>query len=178
MSNFWDGIDGKKESAFSGGFELLPEGTQVQAQVTHVLLQKERVFTNQSTGAEETAAPHFEVKWTVLDGPYKSRVLFQKLRVFEEDEKKAKRAKNMLMYLFNIFNLKPPAAFPSESDVMSFSNKIGYLLVGVWEMNGKSGNMIREVYANKSELSGSVHKSSPNLENTGVKTKFENDINF
>lgn len=79
-------IDAKSGSFETGGgnMEPIPAGTQVKAAIDEIKWD--------SYEGEE----FIKARWTVLDGEYKNRKIFHKIKVGEPDPKKADKAKRML----------------------------------------------------------------------------------
>ena len=96
---------------------------------------------------------YISLTWTVVDGEYKKRLIFQKIRVNDKDPKKADRQKRLFAAIATnaggeLFNVQGE---PSDYDLARcLSNKIMCIRVQVWKMedtqgNVKSGNWIDAV---------------------------------
>ena len=76
---FWNLSDGKEVESKSefeagGGFEVIPDGTRVLAAV------------EECKDDEWEGERFFNLKWRILDGDYKNRIIFQKLKVFSQKD--------------------------------------------------------------------------------------------
>lgn len=122
--------------------EPIPSGTRVKAMV-------EEVKWNEWEGER-----YISVRWTVLSpDEYKNRKVFQKLKVYNEDSKKADKAKRMLAALDanagkTIVNVDGE---PSDTDLMSsLLNKPMLIQLMIWKtQDGKTGNWVNAVSADK-----------------------------
>lgn len=136
MSNFWDGVTGDETKAFSGGFQLIPNNTLAISEI--------QSFVHATTPQGEA---QYEIKWKIIGEEYKNRLLFQKIRAFSSDDNKALRARNMLMLLFNMFDINlPHSGAPQNDDLLAFQGKIASIVIKTWEQEGKSGNWVSEVH--------------------------------
>lgn len=131
-----------KQAETNGSFEMggssepIPEGTKLKAAIT------------EAKWSEYQGERYINARWDVLDGEYKKRVIFQKIKVFEADEKKADKARTMLAAIDANCGGKLQAleGEPTDMDLMkSLTNKPMLIRVGVWEMNGNKGNWIQMV---------------------------------
>lgn len=81
---YFDGIDSKGEFEIGGG-EPLPNGTQVLA------------AADEARWVDYQGDSRIDIRWNVLSPKeYAGRKVFQKLRVEDQDPKKAERARKML----------------------------------------------------------------------------------
>lgn len=136
--SFWSGITGLPSDSYTTDLSPLPNNTHVIAECQGVTI-------------EQGDTPHIQFKWKVIDGEFKGRLLWQKLYIFAQDQKKADKAKNMLMLLFILNNLKVPNEMPTQGDLYGFHGKITSLLVGQYAIpkdDGSimKGNFIREAH--------------------------------
>jgi len=88
--SFWntsenEKITGSTEFETGGGdMEVIPAKTEVKAAIDEVKWD------------EYQGDRYIKARWSVVDGEYKNRKIFQKIRVFDSDSKKADKAKKML----------------------------------------------------------------------------------
>lgn len=131
-----------KQAETNGSFEMggssdpIPEGTKLKAAITEV------------KWAEYQGERYINARWDVLDGEYKKRVIFQKIKVFEADEKKADKARTMLAAIDANCGGKLQAleGEPTDMDLMKYlTNKPMLIRVGVWDLNGNKGNWVQMV---------------------------------
>ena len=137
--SFWDGITGSEKDAFSDDFEAIPAGTELAAEITDVKV---------STGGKF----YYQFTWKVVGGEFENRLLWQYLSVKDEKPMKAKRDKNVLMYLYKtIAKLPIPNVEPNEGDLVPFIGKRAKLLIDEYDGKNKKGetvskNKIAEVH--------------------------------
>lgn len=135
MSNFWDFEETKGEVQESGGFEPIPDKTDVLAAPYEAKWD--------SWEGDE----YISVNWTVLKpAQYANRKIFQKLKV--NDEKKGERARRMLDGIdFNSGgHLRASGKMPTDEMLTkALLNKQMILKLGVWSINDKSGNYVMAV---------------------------------
>lgn len=155
--DFWTTSDGKDASQttgeFDGGggkFEPIPSGTQLKACI------EEAKWDN--FGSEY----FISLKWTVLEGEFKARKIFQKLKVEDEDHKKADKAKRMLGAIAKNAGggLLSLGRKPTDQDMSShLTMKPMAIVVQIWETKNQhgediSGNWISAVASvNKAQTS-------------------------
>lgn len=142
MSDFWNTSDGKSIEK-SGEFEIgssmepMPDGTQVLAAPMEAGWQ--------SYEGQE----YINIHWAVLEPKeYKNRRVFQKVRVLDADKSKADKAKRMLAAIDANAGGKLMASGEAPTDAtltQYLVNKPMFLRLGLWEMDGKSGNWVQAV---------------------------------
>lgn len=114
---------------------------------------------------------YISVRWEVLDGEYKGRKVFQKIKPYDEDDKKADKAKKMLAAIDANAggNLLKSGKAPDDGDLaVNILNKPMILKLAVWEIDGKSGNWVM-----------AVSKDTPeNRQTEPKKPSFDDDIDF
>lgn len=159
-----DGQDVEKTDSFDAGggaFEPIPEGTQVVA------------MASEAKWDSYQGENYINMKWEVIDGEYKNRILFQKIKVEESDSKKRDKAIKMLGAIDSIFGgvLMTAGERPTDMSLaQNLCNKPIALKLGVWEIDGKSGNWVQAV--------SSIGKAK--AEQTQVKNdnSFDEDVPF
>lgn len=120
-----------------GDIEPIPDNTMVRAIITEAKWD----FPNEGE-------PVIKLRWDVVDGEFKKRVIFQKIKVEELDSKKRDKALTMLAAIdFNAGGkLMALDRKPSDSDLMmNLTNKPMVLRVRIWDMDGKKGNWVQMV---------------------------------
>jgi len=93
---------------------------------------------------------YVSLRWSVLTEEYAGRKIFQKIRVFNGDVKKADRQKMMFATIDGICGgeLAKLTELPTDMDLMTnLVNKTLMIKVDVWEIEGKEGNWIKAVSA-------------------------------
>lgn len=169
--------DGNAEMG-GGNLPPIPEGTKVRAMVTEAKWQD----------ANEYNPRHISLRWDVVDGEYKKRVIFQKVKVTETDANKRDKAIRMLAAIDTNCGGKLMALGrePSDMDMMAnLCNKPMLIKLGVWEMEGsdgqpRSGNWVMAVQsANPSSAPQSQPEPTTSTETQNPATeKMDNDIGF
>lgn len=139
--SFWKTSDnqqldttGKFEMA--GGGEPIPANTEL------------RVMATEAKWDEYEGERSIKIRWDVIDGEYKNRVVFQKVRVAEFDAKKRDKAIRMLAAIDVNAGGKLMALGrePSDMDLAQcLLHKPMWIKVQVWEMNYKKGNWVAAV---------------------------------
>lgn len=137
MTEFWENITGSEQDAFAPNFTAIPEGTHAVAEIKVVeFLQP------------QDKRPMYEVKWKIVGGDFKNRMIFQKIRCFDEDESKAIRQRNILMLLFKTANVPIPAGQPLNHDLAHFQGRICNIKIGLMKADdGKEYNFVREIHS-------------------------------
>ena len=139
--SFWNTSD-NKELDTSGKFEVggsmepIPGNTALKAMIT------------EASWDEFNGDSHIKVRWDVIDGDHKNRVVYQKIRVQEQDSKKRDRAIGMLAAIDANAGGKLIAKGhePTDMDLQScLLNKPMWIKVQVWEIDGKTGNWVSAV---------------------------------
>lgn len=143
--SFFDGIDtGVTDYEIGGGtLEPIPDGTRVLA------------VCEEARNALYNGDSYISLKWRVSrPEEYNNRVIFHKLRVF--DIGKAEKHKRMLAAiatnagggLFTAMAARKESE-PSDESLTTIINRPMVLQLGVWEMDGKSGNWVQAVSKRK-----------------------------
>lgn len=166
--------DGTAEMG-GGNLPPIPEGTQVKAMATEAKWDDGGEFTDR----------HIKIRWDVIDGEYKKRVIFHKVRVSDKDANKRDKAIRMLAAIDancggKIMQLDRE---PSDMDLMSnLCNKPMALKLGVWEMEGSdgkpmSGNWVQAVSSGKAQATQQKKPAETETSNPDV-AKADNEIGF
>lgn len=159
MSDFWKSplgeVTGSFEDSFSSGFEPIPDGTKAIAKI------------DKFQRAEYDQSAYYEVTWVITQGAYANRHVFQKIRVWDTDEKKRHRALNMLKYMYKLFGVRPNhSGEPLEHELaQAFVNKYAGICIGVWKIttlsgDEKTGNYIQSVF-DKSKMQNNTPAVTP-----------------
>ena len=148
---------GKKAEA-TGSFEMggssepIPDGTKVKAAIT------------EAKWDEYEGSRYISLRWDVLDGEFKKRVIFQKVKVYDPDPKKADRQRNMLAAIDANCGgkLMLVEGEPTDIDIIkSLANKPIVIRLGVWEMNDRKGNWVTAVEGNGKSPAKHSEKPAP-----------------
>jgi len=91
---------------------------------------------------------YINLTWTVLDGEYKNRKIFQKLRVKDDDSKKRDKALRMLAAIDSnakgglVASGREPQTHELQTALM---HKPMVIMVQVWKIDDKEGNWVSAV---------------------------------
>lgn len=126
---------GVAEAAFLTEFSLIPSGTTAPAMIKKFVLD------------DSINPPVFSLQWQILEGDFAKRVVFQKIKCFDEKPESADRAKEMLCLIFRLLNFTPTHDnIPNDSDLAPLQGKMLGIKIKVWGFQGKTGNNVSEVY--------------------------------
>lgn len=148
MSNFFttsDGVNaaqvGTEFDAGGGDFEPIPAGTTANAIVEEA---KWETYEGER---------YINLRWTVLaPDAYKNRKVFQKVKVYNPEPKKADKAKRMLAAIDANAGggLITLGREPSEEDLMmNLLNKPMLIKLQIWKSDDKQGNWVAAVSSGK-----------------------------
>ena len=150
------------ESA-GGSLEPIPAGTVVTAYVKNAEIK------------EYEMNRYIQLRWDVLaPAEFNSRVIFQKLSVWDDNNDKALKAYNMLGVINNAaggrINMEKD---PEPQDLFNLFNLQMVLKLDVWEIGDKKGNWVSKV-AIKNQLSSAAPVRTPEP----VSQNMDDDIPF
>lgn len=128
--------DPKEAYATISTFQTIPNDTHTFAKIES--------FKNK----EYNGSPYLQIEWTIIEGEFKNRRVFQKLHVFDPDNKKRHRFLNMLMLLHKMYNLPHKDNPPADEDLMLFETKIAGIKIQETEPNseGKQYNWVSQIH--------------------------------
>jgi len=162
--SFWNTSDGQAVSTTGefkdSGSQPIPDGENVSVMIT------------EASWNEWEGERSIKLRLDVTEGPYKNRVIFSKLKVADLDTKKRDRAIRMFAAIdVNCGGqLMKVSGEPDDTDlqVHLVAKKPFMVKVGLWEMNGKSGNYIQAIM--KPEAAGVVDAapSSVNVDDDDI----------
>lgn len=171
---FWNLSDGKaveskSEFELGGGFEVIPDGSRVLAAV-------EECKDDQWEGER-----FFNLKWRILEGEYKNRIIFQKLKVFSSKEKQRDNAITMLAAIDANAGGKLMASGEEPTDfaiASALANRPMILLLRVWESEDKqkTGNYVAGVFSRQQTKAAPAHKQS--AQSNEPPMDFDSDVPF
>jgi hypothetical protein len=134
--NIKEKVTGSFESG-GGNFDPIPDGTQVLASCDEAKIDNYQ------------GDDYISLRWSVLAPvEYKNRKLFQKVKVFSDDQKIAEKAKRMLAAIdANAGGLLMASDDEptGESLTKALVNKPMILRLAVWDIEGKKGNWVSAV---------------------------------
>lgn len=156
--SFWNLEDTSEKIEMSGEFksqtdmEPIPAKTQVKA------------ACDEAKWDTYDGDEYISLRWNILaPAEYKGRKIFQKVRVKDDDSKKADKAKKMLgaIAVNAGGGLLKIQSEPTDQDLQKhLLNKPMALLLAVWEIDDKKGNWISAV----SPLKTKVTEPEPSIE--------------
>lgn len=156
------------EAELGGSSEPIPEGTKLKA-----------IITESSWDKNKDGERYINNRWDCVEGEFKGRVVFQKIRVNLDDEKKRDKHINMLAAIDNNCGGKLQELDGEPTDMQltkALTNKPMIIRVGVWEMNDGKGNWVQSVQSAKGETKAKAKveepKASSDLE------EFDDDVGF
>lgn len=124
-------------SAGGGDFAPIPKDTRVLAMCDEAKISE---FQGQS---------YINLKWSIAQPKeYKGRVIFQKIKCWEADASKRDKALRMLAAIDANAGGKLAASGAEPTDLSlqtSLTAKPMVLKLGVWDIEGKTGNWVQEV---------------------------------
>lgn len=118
-----------------GDMEPIPANTQVKA------------FAEEAKWDEHEGLRHVSIKWIVIDGEYKNRKIFQKIRVFDTDTKKKDKAIQMLAAIDTNSGggLQRIGQEPTDMDLQAnLCNKPMALKVMVWKIADEQTGEVKQ----------------------------------
>lgn len=137
--SFWD-----IEEEVTGSFEMGGGAIEPIPDNTDVLAAPDEVKWDSYEGDQ-----YISIRWTILKpSEYANRKIFQKVRVFDTDSKKADKAKRMLAAIdANAGGMLRASGVQPTDELLTkaLTNKQMIIKLMVWEMNDKSGNWVAAV---------------------------------
>lgn len=142
--SFWNLSDDKEKVSTSGAFESGGGNLEPMPEGTNVLAAPVEAGWKNYEGED-----YVNLQWQVLaPAEYKNRRVFQKIKVYESDPKKADKAKRMLAAIDANAGgkLMQIQREPSDAELTQFLvGKQMMLRLGLWEINDKRGNWVSAV---------------------------------
>lgn len=139
------------------------------------------VIVEEAKISEYQGDRYINIKWDIAQPKeFKGRKIFQKIKVFDTDPSKRDKALRMLAAIDANAGGKLAAAGvePTDQSLSSaLSAKMMVLKLGVWDMNGKTGNWVQEVSKHNGAAAAAkpVAKPAPVQQATAVE---DDDIPF
>jgi hypothetical protein len=119
-----------------GNFEPIPSNTQLKSMI------------DEAKWDEYDGDRYISLRWTVLEGEFTNRKIYQKVKVNDADPKKKDRQLNMLAAIDSNAGGALMAAGVEPDDMalsINLMNKPMAICVDVWEINSKTGNWVKAV---------------------------------
>lgn len=133
--------EAKSGSFDSNTFEVIPDNTKALAIISAAEWRE----------ANEFNAKHISLTWEIVEGEFKGRKVFQKIKLFESDKAKALKAQKMLIAIdANCRGAIVAAGVePTQQGLQSLLHSPMYIMIKVYEINGDKGNWIVAVSERK-----------------------------
>jgi hypothetical protein len=142
--SFWNLSDNTNAAAVGTTFETGGGDIEPIPNNTTVLAAPDEAKIDSYEGEQ-----YISMRWSVLEPKeYRNRKVFQKIRVFDADAKKADKAKRMLAAIDANAGGQLIASGEMPSDALltkCLVNKPMLLKLQIWEMNDKKGNWVSAV---------------------------------
>ena len=131
--------EGKAGSYDSNSFETIPDNTKALAIISSA----------EWRDANEFNGRHISLTWDIVEGEFKGRKVFQKIKLFETDKTKALKAQKMLIAIdANCKGAIVAAGVePTQQGLQSLLHSPMYIMIKEYEMNGSKGNWVAAVSA-------------------------------
>lgn len=144
--SFWNTSEGKQ--ATGNEAELVKEIQPIPDKTIC------RVMIDEGKWDEYQGERYISIAWSVIDGDYKNRKVFQKLKVYDSKATKADTHKEALMRLFMLTKTEVPQGEPTDMQLMKLAMKPLQIRCRVWEIEDsqtgdtKRGNWVDAIYPN------------------------------
>lgn len=153
----------------SNSFEVIPDNTKALAVITNAEWRE----------ANEYNGKHISLTWDIVEGDFKGRKVFQKIKLFESDKDKVIKAQKMLIAIDA--NCKGAIAQagvePTAQGLASLLHSPMYIMIKEYEMNGNKGNWICAVSERKRGAQQAQQQIDP-VANQEPAVDFDDDIPF
>lgn len=162
-----EALEEAKTGSFDGNsFEVIPDNTKALAIINSAEWRE----------ANEFNAKHISLTWEIVEGEFKGRKVFQKIKLFETDKAKALKAQKMLIAIdANCKGAIVNAGVePTQQGLQSLLHSPMYIMIKEYEMNGNKGNWVAAV----SERKKGQQVQQPKNPETSVAFDDSEDIPF
>ena len=178
--SFWNLSDGKtveaqKDFDANPALEPMPDGTCAISALDSIKWEIKEF--------EGVSDELIEARWVVLDGEFKGRKVYHKIRILDGDTKKADKAKKMLAAidanaggeLFANVTSRPT----DEQLAMYLLGKPMITRYSVWSMAEKTGNWVSAVAPSNGAVTAPAHMSpATHVEPSAASGAMDEDIPF
>ena len=152
MSNFWNTSNNAPviaQTSVDNDTDMppIPKGTLLRSIVTEAKFEDTTDLQKQKGQGER----FIKIRWDVIDGEYKKRVVFQKIWIDEEDASKRDKAIQMLAAIDANAGgkLMTLGREPTDGDMMmNLCNKPMIIRVAVWSMKDDNGDKMEGNWVN------------------------------
>lgn len=165
-----EALEQAKTGSFdSNSFEVIPDNTKALAIISAAEWRE----------ANEYGAKHISLTWEIVEGEFKGRKVFQKIKLFETDKAKALKAQKMLIAIDT--NCKGAivnaGVEPTQQGLQSLLHSPMYIMIKEYEMNGNKGNWICAVSERK-KAQQQTQQVAQQTQNQEPPMDFDDDIPF
>lgn len=137
-----EALEQAKAGSFdSNAFEVIPENTKALAIISAAEWRE----------PDQNNAKHISLTWEIVEGEFKGRKVFHKIKLFDADKSKALKAQKMLIAIdANCKGAIVNAGVePTQQGLQSLLHSPMYIMIKEYEMNGNKGNWICAVSERK-----------------------------
>ena len=165
MTNFFGQT--KVQNAFElggGSFEPIPDGTKAKAAIDEAKWDSYQ---------EET---YISLRWAILEGEFKGRKVYQKVRISDASPQKAENAMAMLVAIDANAGGAIYAAGVKPDDMslsINLMNKPMIIRLATWEINDSKGNWVNAVSSAGQGVAPTQQPQAPQ-----AAQNFDSDIPF
>lgn len=164
-----------KDFEQGGGFELIPGNTKALAMISNA----------EWRDANEHNGRHINLTWDIVEGEFKGRKVFHKVKLFDADKAKALRAQKMLIAIdANCKGVIAAAGVePTLQGLQSLLHSPMYILINVYtpkDPNSKPVNWIAAVSERKrgAQPQAQQQQAEPAAQSQEPSVSFDEDIPF
>lgn len=163
-TDFW--ADAEKPS--ENEFKTIPHNTLCMAVINGV-----KTKSAYSPNPDNPEPDLFEVEWSIIDGEYVNRKIWQKLDIFSSNPKTRATKKWRLKQLLELNSIPVTAEAPTIFTLLPLQGKILVIKIGVFDKDSKQYNYIQDVFPQ--DYSGyKLHKDFQEV----VEEPFDDEIPF
>lgn len=162
-----------KEFEQGASFELIPDNTKALAMISNA----------EWRDANEHNGRHINLTWDIVEGEFKGRKVFHKIKLFDADKAKVLRAQKMLIAIDA--NCKGAIAAagvePTLQGLQSLLHSPMYILINVYtpkDPNSKPVNWVAAVSERKKGQQQTAQQQAPAAQSQEPSINFDEDIPF
>lgn len=154
----------------SNSFETIPDNTKALAVITNAEWREGNEYNNK----------YISLTWDIVEGEFKGRKVFQKIKLFASDKDKVIKAQKMLIAIDA--NCKGAIAQagvePTVQGLSSLLHSPMYIMIKEYEMNGNKGNWVCAVSERKRGAQQEQQQPSAPVTGQEPPMDFDDDIPF
>lgn len=160
-----------KDFESGNGFELIPDNTKALAIISNA----------EWRDANEHNERHINLTWDIVEGEFKGKKVFQKVKLFESDKSKQLKAQKMLIAIdANCKGVIASAGVePTIQGLQSLLHSPMFIHIKTWEMGDNKGNWVAAVSERKKgQQQTAQQQTSPAAQSQEPAMDFDSDIPF